>query len=406
MRKCPVWARNGPHGSMVRCNAGLGGETTALVVVVVVLLPPQSGVVCCCECCFDLGPCFSEDVCRSSCAPLAILRSFVHSSSLLIPTQPPPTLPTNMKLSFTTLASVALALAACPVAQAIAPLGFNLGVKDNSGACKTADDYADDFDALSPYSSHVKVYSVSDCNTLEILGPAAESAGFQLTLGVWPTPEDKYTLEKQTLQQYLPTISKSTVSSILVGSEALYRGDLTGDELASYISEVKSLLADISDKDGQSYSDVPVGTVDSWNILVSGEASAPIKASDVLYANAFSYWQGQTQANSTFSFFDDIMQALQTIQTAKGSADIDFWVGETGWPTEGSSYGSSVPSVDNAKTFWQEGVCAMRGWGVNTFVFEAFDESWKPETSGSSVEPYWGVFTDERSLKYSLDCSF
>ncbi|GAV29064.1 hypothetical protein PMKS-002543 [Pichia membranifaciens] len=279
-----------------------------------------------------------------------------------------------MKLSFTSLVSLTISLAVAPVAEAVAPLGFNLGVKDNSGACKTAEEYAADFETLQTYSNHVKVYSVSDCNTLEIIGPAAETAGFNLTLGVWPTPYDK--------------------------------GDLTGDVLASYITEVKELLAGIYDKDGKSYADVPVGTVDSWNILVSGEAYAPINASDIIFANAFSYWQGQTQQNSTFSFFDDIMQALQNVQTIKGSTDINFWVGETGWPTEGSNFGASVPSVENAQTFWKEGVCAMRGWGVNTFVFEAFDESWKPETSGSSVEPYWGVFDDTRSLKYSLNCSF
>lgn len=308
-----------------------------------------------------------------------------------------------MKLSTSTLAALALALT--PV-SAIAQLGFNLGVEDNSGACKTSDEYTADLNALKAYTSNVKTYSVSDCNTLEILGPVLEAESFQLTMGVWPTPSDKFALEKQALQSVLPTLSKSTISSVLVGSEALYRGDLTGDELASMISEIKQLLSEISDKDGNSYGDVPVGTVDSWNKLVDGSANSPIQVSDVFYANAFSYWQGQTQANSTFSFFDDIMQALQTVQTIKGSTDLDFWVGETGWPTEGSNYGSSYPSVDNAETFWKEGVCAMRGWGVNTFVFEAFDESWKPETSGSSVEPHWGVFNSDRSQKYNLDCSF
>ena len=48
------------------------------------------------------------------------------------------------------------------------------------------------------------------------------------------------------------------------------------------------------------------------------------------------------------------MQALQTLQTAKGSTDIEFWVGETGWPTDGSSYGDSVPSVENAADQWQK----------------------------------------------------
>lgn len=336
--------------------------------------------------------------------PLISLDNFIpfSSSSTTLSVRP---IYYTMRLSTASLAALTLSLTAVPV-SAIASLGFNLGVKDNSGACKTAEEYSADLETLSPYSKLVKTYSTSDCNTLEILGPVVDSEGFQLTVGVWPTPSDKFELEKQALQSYLPNISKSAVSSILVGSESLYRGDLTGEELASYIKEVKELISTIKDKNGDSYADIPVGTVDSWNILVDGTANEPIQASDVLYANAFSYWQGQTEANSTFSFFDDIMQALQTVQSIKGSTNIDFYVGETGWPTEGSNYGSSVPSVENAATFWEDGVCAMRGWGVNTFVFEAFDEAWKPETSGSSVEPYWGVFDSNRKPKYTLDCSF
>lgn len=290
--------------------------------------------------------------------------------------------------------------------EALAPLGFNLGVKDNSGNCKSSQEYAADLKVLSPYSKYVKTYSVSDCNTLQVLGPVVDDAGFQLTLGVWPTPSDKFELEKEAMKSYLPLISKSSIMNVLVGSESLYRGDLTGEELANLIKETKEFLSGIKDKNGDSYGDIPVGTVDSWNKLVDGTANSAISASDVFYANAFSYWQGQTMANSSFSFFDDIMQALQVVETAKGSTDVEFWVGETGWPTEGSNFGSSEPSVDNAAKFWQEGVCAMRGWGVNTFVFEAFDEAWKPSTSGSSVEPYWGVFDSNREAKFSLDCNF
>lgn len=366
---------------------------------------------CCCCCCFCfvflvsqlIIECLHLWVCLKFCTTSETAPYYTPLLSASASTHPPH--PLTMKLSSSALTALALSYAFSPVA-AVASLGFNLGVKDNSGNCKTTDEYTSDLHTLSAYTNHVKTYSVSDCNTLANLGPVAEGAGFQITVGVWPTPSDKFELEKQTLQSLLPTLSKSTISSILVGSEALYRGDLTGEELGSYISEIKTLLSSLSDKDGNSYADIPVGTVDSWNKFVDGTANAAIGVSDVIYANAFSYWQGQTLANSSFSFFDDIMQALQTIQTVKGSTDIDFWVGETGWPTEGSNFGSSVPSVDNAATFWQQGVCAMRGWGVNTFVFEAFDESWKPETSGSSVEPHWGVYTDQSQLKYSLDCSF
>ena len=286
-------------------------------------------------------------------------------------------------------------------------LAFNLGVQDNSGNCKSVSEYEADFENLLPYTKTIKTYAVSDCNTLQNIGPAAEEAGFQLILGVWPTDDSHFEAEQQALTNYLPKISISTVKYISVGSEALYRDDLTATELASKISTVKDLLKGISDKNGKSYSGVPVGFVDSWNVIVDGASLPAIQEADFVFSNAFSYWQGQTQQNASYSFFDDIMQALQTIQTAKGSTDIDFWVGETGWPSDGTNFEASYPSVDNAKAFWQEAICAMRGWGVNVAVFEAFDEAWKPNTSGTSdVEKHWGVFDANNKLKYSLDCLF
>ncbi|KAH3899007.1 probable Glucan 1,3-beta-glucosidase [Saccharomycodes ludwigii] len=292
-------------------------------------------------------------------------------------------------------------------ALAIGDLAFNLGVKDNNGNCKTTDDYVSDMQVLKSYTSSVKVYAASDCNTLQYLGPAAEQEGFTIFLGIWPTDDTHFEAEQTALTTYLPSISSGTIEAFMVGSEALYRQDLTADELASKISTIKSLISTINDKNGDSYGSKMVGTVDSWNVLVDGANVDAIKASDFVMANAFSYWQGQTMSNASYSFFDDIMQALQTIQGIKGSTDISFWVGETGWPTEGTNFESSYPTVANANQFWQEGICAIRAWGVNVIVFEAFDESWKPDTSGTSdVEKHWGVWDSNDSLKLSIGCSF
>lgn len=281
-----------------------------------------------------------------------------------------------------------------------------MGVQ-NSAGCKTAADYKKELEVLSGYTNAVRVYAASDCNTLQILGPVAEEAGFSIFQGIWPNDDAHFEAEQEALKTYLPTLKKSTIKAITVGSEALYRDDMTASDLASRIQTVKDLIADIKDSEGNSYAGTPVGFVDSWNVLVDGAAHPAIAASDIVFANAFSYWQGQTKANSTFSFFDDIMQALQTIQTDKGETDITFWVGETGWPTDGSSFEASVPSVENAAHFWQDAICSMRGWGVNVIVFEAFDESWKPDTSGTSdVEKYWGVWDADYQLKYDLTCNF
>ncbi|CAI4906922.1 CPS_HP_G0103820.mRNA.1.CDS.1 [Saccharomyces cerevisiae] len=308
----------------------------------------------------------------------------------------------------TTLATAATALFfTASQVSAIGELAFNLGVKNNDGTCKSTSDYETELQALKSYTSTVKVYAASDCNTLQNLGPAAEAEGFTIFVGVWPTDDSHYAAEKAALQTYLPKIKESTVAGFLVGSEALYRNDLTASQLSDKINDVRSVVADISDSEGKSYSGKQVGTVDSWNVLVAGYNSAVIEASDFVMANAFSYWQGQTMQNASYSFFDDIMQALQVIQSTKGSTDITFWVGETGWPTDGTNFESSYPSVDNAKQFWKEGICSMRAWGVNVIVFEAFDEDWKPNTSGTSdVEKHWGVFTSSDNLKYSLDCDF
>ena len=50
----------------------------------------------------------------------------------------------------------------------------------------------------------------------------------------------------------------------------------------------------------------------------------------------------------------------------------------------------------------------MVTWGVNVFVFEAFDEPWKPASVGedgkAADETHWGVMTVDRVPKYDLTC--
>lgn len=305
-------------------------------------------------------------------------------------------------------ATFAMALAGAATVNALGELGFDLGVQRNSdAACKETADYLENFKNMAFLTNTVRTYAVSDCGTLANMGPALVQSGFKAFLGVWPTDAAHFAAEQAALTTYLPTISINNVHAITVGSEALYRGDLTAEQLATAIDTVKTLIAGLKDKDGQSWASVPVGTVDSWNVLVNGANEPAIKAADIVLANAFSYWQGQVQANASYSFFDDIMQAIQTIQTIKGTTDIPFWVGETGWATAGGSFESAVPDIANAESFWQNGICTIRAWGINTIVFEAYDESWKPPTSGiDGVEQHWGVLLDDGTPKYNLTCAY
>jgi glucan 1,3-beta-glucosidase len=193
----------------------------------------------------------------------------------------------------------------------------------------------------------------------------------------------------------------SSIYAVTIGSEMLYRGDFDGNDLLQKMKAAKAQLGGLR-----------IGTADSWNKYADGTADPVISSgiADLLLVNAFGFWQGQPITNATNQFFDDIMQAFQHVQQLTGSTDsIELWVGETGWPTTGgTNYQQAIASTSNAKTYYQQGVCGMLAWGVNTFFFEAYDEPWKPDSIGDSGnaadEKHWGAMTADRQPKYSLRC--
>lgn len=64
-----------------------------------------------------------------------------------------------------------------------------------------------------------------------------------------------------------------SIYAVTVGSETLYRGNFTGEELKSKIVEVKAKLP----------KGIKVGTADSWNKFADGTADAIIGTADIMY---------------------------------------------------------------------------------------------------------------------------
>ncbi|MCJ1403039.1 glycoside hydrolase 3 protein [Xylographa trunciseda] len=293
------------------------------------------------------------------------------------------------------------ALATVPAAvSAAGTLGFALGNTLPDGSCKMQADYESDFDALKSVSTLVRTYSSSSCNTAQQILPAAAAKGFKVVLGVWPDTDDSYNLDKTALQSALSDSGNAgAVYAITVGSEALYRGSLTAQALLSKIKDMQS-----------TFPSMKIGTADSWNKFQDGTADPIIQGGvKLILANAFSYWQGQTTANSSHSYLDDLNQAFGHVQTVADSLDIEIWNGETGWPTDGgTNYESAMAGTQNAATFYQQGVCAALAWGFNVFYFEAFDEPSKPPSIGtngeSADETHWGAYTADRVAKFPMSC--
>jgi glucan 1,3-beta-glucosidase len=184
---------------------------------------------------------------------------------------------------------------------------------------------------------------------------------------------------------------------VTIGSEGLYRKSYTADFLVGKLNDMRSAAP------GLKY-----GTADTWNRFADGTADPVLQVSDVALVNAFSYWQGANIDAAAGVFQDSTGQAFDHINSVKGDRDIMLWVGETGWPSRGTTYQNAVPTVENSDTFYRQAVCGSLGSGTNVFVFEAFDEPWKPQSVGedgsSADETSWGVMTADRQKKYNLNC--
>ncbi|KAF2197918.1 glucan 1,3-beta-glucosidase-like protein [Delitschia confertaspora ATCC 74209] len=305
-------------------------------------------------------------------------------------------------MRFSSIAASALALAPA-VVSAAGTGGFSLGTKKADGNCKTTKDYEQDFDAISSNSGikMVRGYAAQDCDFAKNVLPAAKSKGFKVMLGIWPDVEESFKLGTDAIVKVAKDYT-DTIYAVTVGSETLYRGNFTGEELKSKISEVKAKLP----------KGIKVGTADSWNKFADGTADAIIGTADIILVNAFAFWQGAETNNATWVYFDDMAKAIAHIEQKAGGADKapEVWNGETGWPTAtGTDYDKAKGGLKNAELFYHQGFCALLRYGYNAFYFEAFDEPWKPASIGdngkAADETTWGAMKSDRTPKFNLKCA-
>lgn len=191
------------------------------------------------------------------------------------------------------------------------------------------------------------------------------------------------------------------IAGISVGSEDLYRASPTGiaagefsgaqpDTLVSYIRQVRDIIA------GTPLSGAPIGHVDTWTAYVNGSNAGVIAACDWLGMDAYPYFQA-TQANSIASGKSLFEEALGATKGAAQGKPV--WVTETGWPVSGKTVGAGVPSIENAKKFWNDVGCPMFG-STNVWWYTLQDSA--PNTPN----PSFGVIGSTLTTTpiYDLSC--
>jgi glucan 1,3-beta-glucosidase len=225
-------------------------------------------------------------------------------------------------------------------------------------------------EVIKPYTKWIRSFSCTEGNQL---------LGMKTLVGAW-LGNDQESNRKE-INGLIELTNQGLVDVAAVGNEVMYRGDLTEEELLTFIYEVKEKINGA----------VPVGYVDAYYEFT--ERPAITEACDVLLANCYPFWEGCDQDYSLLYMKDMYNRALKA---GKGKKVI---ITETGWPSEGSNLEGAYPSKENAMKYFINTQKWSKEDNIDIFYFSSFDESWKVGTEGD-VGAYWGIWDKNEKLKY------
>ncbi len=168
---------------------------------------------------------------------------------------------------------------------------------------------------------------------------------------------------------------------VAVGNENMLRQDVSEGQLIEYIQRVQDAVPD-----------VPVSFVDAYFLFENHLAVA--EACDVLLVNCYPFWESVPVEYALLAMKEMYRRAHRV---ANGKKVI---ISETGWPSQGTPFGSSVPSFENALEYFLNTYQWAEEESVEIVYFSSFDEAWKAGKEGD-VGAYWGLWDAEGNLKYA-----
>lgn len=187
------------------------------------------------------------------------------------------------------------------------------------------------------------------------------------------------------------------VDVAIVGNEPLLPAqNLTVQQVLDYTNEVRTALQGVKSNSGQPVQ-ITIG-------FAYNDVSNPqlVGAVDFVMVNVYPWWAG--------TYGVSIDTALSNFQTNYNNVIVPnaqgkrVWIGETGWPSGGSSYGSAVPSPQNAATYAVQIIGWFRQQNIPYLYFEAFDEPWKGQYN--SFEAFWGIWNGSLQPKPGMSALF
>jgi exo-beta-1,3-glucanase (GH17 family) len=236
---------------------------------------------------------------------------------------------------------------------------------------------------LVPYTEWIRTYGST--SGLERAGSVAHRLGLKVAAGAW-LGRDRSANAVEVVHLTAACRARE-VDIAIVGSEVLARADLTVHSLIDEIARVRASIPE----------DIPVTTAEPCHVFE--QHPELLDAVDVVFVNAYPYWDGTSLQCATRS----LHRCYQRLRAAVG--DKPIVISETGWPSCGRTIGRAVPSPENASLYFRSVVSWARANAVPVFYFEAYDEPWKARYEGPQGACF-GIRDQHGQAKPGMDAGF
>jgi exo-beta-1,3-glucanase (GH17 family)/cellulose synthase/poly-beta-1,6-N-acetylglucosamine synthase-like glycosyltransferase len=234
-----------------------------------------------------------------------------------------------------------------------------------------------DLALLSKKTHAIRTYTLE--GSLAAIPRLAKEHDLNVTLGVWLDSDlETNEVEIETAIRVVQE-NRRNVIRVIIGNEALLRGDLTAEQLIAYIDRVRAAV------------EVPVSTAEPWHIwLKYPELGEHV---NFIATHMLPYWEGVELTRAV----DYIVQHMNMLK--QKFPDKQVIIGEVGWPSNGRTRQLAVASPANQAIFLRRFLARAEKEKYTYYVMEAFDQPWKQRSEGS-VGAYWGVYDVNRQPKF------
>lgn len=228
-----------------------------------------------------------------------------------------------------------------------------------------------------------KVTAVRSYSTLGSLGEIPELAArhdMRVTVGAWL--DRRLATNDQEVVAAIELANKhANVIRLVIGNEALLRGDLSVTQLIGHLDRVRDAVTQ------------PVSTAEPWHVWL--KYPELVEHVDYLAVHLLPYWEG-VPADRAIEYLVACMEQLRQAYPGK-----PIVIAEVGWPSDGRTREGAVASTSNQAMFLRRFLERARHEGYIYYLMEAFDQPWKTRYEGA-VGAYWGIYDVYRQAKFAF----